>query len=94
MSSVVKLFYTLKTFYKIIGSLNGINAFRLTTFVAAYISTTAFFFFEAQTTDENGTSFYVSISMLAIAIDISITQSKMANIFELIGKYEEFIANS
>lgn len=94
MSSVVKLFHTVKKFYTIIGSLSASNVFRLSSFVAAYISVTAFFFFEAQTADENGTSFYVSISLLVIAINTSITIANMAIILELIENYEEFIAKS
>lgn len=94
MAGVVKLFHTLKLFYKIIGSVNSMNVFRMSSFVAAYISTTAFFVFEAETTDENGTSFYVSITLFCVAINTAITTSKMANILELIEKYEEFFANS
>lgn len=94
MSSVVKLFHTLKEFYKVFGSLNALHVFRLTSFVAAYISTTAFYFFKAETDSENGTSFYVSITLLVVAINTSITVAKMDQILELIEKYEQFIGKS
>lgn len=94
MPSTIKLFRTLKKFYKKTVSFNVINVFLFYSYVIIYIATTAFFFLEAQTADENGTSFYASITLLAIAINISISAWKMSKILALIEKYEEFIAKS
>lgn len=108
MSSVIKLFNTLKKHYKIFGldispsqssheakfTFHATNIFQLISPVPLYVSSTAFFFFKAQTPDENGTSFYVSITLLTIAINIVVFEWKMPKIMELIERYEEFIANS
>ena len=107
MSSVIKLFHTLKIFYKKIGlsvlpsqlhqptcSLNLLNICLLISPIPLYISSTAFYLFEAETADENGTSFYISVTIFAIAINISIIASKMTKILALIEKYEEFITKS
>lgn len=107
MSGIIKLFHTLKIFYKTIGvyisqsessqleySFNAINVFLLISPIPLYISSTAYFLFKAQTPDENGTSFYISITILAIAINISNIVWKMAKILTLINRYEEFISKS
>lgn len=106
MATGIKLFRIVQKIYKTIG-LNILPCqsqhhsnfnekfFLLFIFPAQFfISSIGFFLFEAETADEYGLSFYVSISMLRIIIDILNIGLKMEKISTLIGKYEEFIDKS
>lgn len=55
------------------------------------ISSVAFFLVEAQTVDEYGVSFYVSLAVLVSTINISNTAWKVDKITTAFDKYEEFI---
>lgn len=106
MVRVVKLFQTVQNFYRTNGfhilptqsqhqssmcPLNG-KMFLLLFFPAQlFILSAAFFLFEAQTADENGLSFYMSISVLASTINVLNVVWKIDKILTLIDRYEEFI---
>lgn len=59
-----------------------------------FITSVAFFLFDATTIDEYGISFYALISILNATINILTMARKMPNILTIIGKigkYEELI---
>lgn len=101
-TNVVQLFQIVQNFYKTIGlnlptqlsSLNGKQFLFIIIPAPFIISSVAFFLFEAQTADEYGTSFYMSISVLGSAINISNIAWEIDKILTLIGKYEKFIDKS
>lgn len=59
-----------------------------------FISSTAFFLVKAQTPDEYGTSFYVSLTTLCVIINFLIIAWRMVEILDLIIGYEKFIEKS
>lgn len=67
--------------------------FRISTMLL-FISTAAYFLFEAQTADECGLSFYVSITVMTVTVYTSKIAWKLNKIFKLIRNYEEFIDKS
>lgn len=107
MSTVVKLFDTQQKLYKTLGfdiyqsqschskCLISIKSlFFLISSLQLFISTTAFFLFEARTVDEYGMSFYISITIFSVSINITTIAWKMDEIFVLLRNYEEFIDKS
>lgn len=107
MSSVVKLFITQRKLYKTLGidiyqsqiwrsmrSINGRSLLFLISALQFYISTTAFLVFEAQTADEYGMTFYISITIVSVAINAITIAWQMDKIFILMRNYEEFIDKS
>lgn len=105
MPHVVKLFNTYQKFYETLGFdifescctkclISAKSVFHLIASMQLFISTTAFFLFEAQTADEHGISFYISITILVTTVNISTVAWKMDEILMLIRNYEEFIDKS
>lgn len=107
MSSVVKLFDTQQKLYKTLGfdiyqsqschskcSISIKSLFFLISSMQLFISTTAFFLFEARTVDEYGMSFYISITIFSVSINITTIAWKMDEIFVLLRNYGEFIDKS
>lgn len=107
MSCVVKLFITQRKLYKTLGFdiyqsqlcqskclSSAKSLFFLISSLQLFISTTAFFLYEAQTADEYGMSFYISITILAVAINATSVAWQIDKIFILMRNYEEFIDKS
>lgn len=105
MSTPVKLFQFLQKSYEAIGFypspagqncclLNSKNLFIFLSIFQLFLSSLAFFYFEAASTFEYGASFYASITELFSVTILLINLSKMANILTLIHNLEEFIASS
>lgn len=106
-TSVVKLFNTQRKLYKTLGLYihrsqlwhsTGLatakSLFFLISAVQFFITTTAFFLFEAQTINEYGMSFYISITILAVAINTTTIAWQIDQISRLMRNYEEFIDKS
>lgn len=105
MAGVIKLFHTTQMFCKALGldtprlhclkhSLNAKTVFHLIFLAQLFVSSSAFFFFDAKTIDEYGMSFYVSITYLSFTINIMTFAWQMTNITTQIEKYEEFTKKS
>lgn len=107
MSSVVKLFISQRKLYKKLGLdasaaqsssskclVSGKSLFLLVASTQLFISTTAFFLFKAETVDEYGMSFYISITVLIITIYTSDIAWKMDQISTLMNACEDFIDKS
>lgn len=104
MANTLKLFQLAQAYYKTLGIYptkpNQKYAFDLTSFLILFIllvdfiSTVTFFFFTAETAQENSDSFYVSSSTFNFIVCFVINFWKMSNILQLIGKYDEFIQKS
>lgn len=62
--------------------------------VQLFISSSAFFLFEAQTADEYGISFFVSLTILSMMANILSVAWNIDKILMLIGKYEKFLEKS
>lgn len=58
------------------------------------ISTFAFFLFEATTIQDTGTSFYTTMSELAVVLGFFSVVLEMQNLFEIIGKIDGIIRKS
>lgn len=107
MAGEIKLFLTIQKFYKTMGlNIHSTqlcqskclpSAKRLLLLISSaqlLVSSAAFLLFEAKTTIEYAISFYISITILSVMVDITTVLWKIKKIVELIGKYEEFLAKS
>lgn len=56
-----------------------------------FISSVAFILIQAQTVDEYGVSFYMTLAVLVSTINISNTAWKVDQMSTLLDKYEEFV---
>lgn len=102
--TTIKLFQLVQKFYHIqgidppasnrSGSYIGKNLFIQFCLVQMFISATLFFLFKAQSMFEFGITFYASATELYVFSYFTVTLWKMANIFELIWKFENFIGKS
>lgn len=70
------------------------SLFFLISTMLLFITTAAYFLFEAKTVDECGMSFYVSISVSIFTVYTSKIAWNMDKISMLIQNYEEFIDKS
>lgn len=102
MAGVIELFCTIKSFYKSMGLypnhkkclISAKNIFLSISIIQLFITSSAYLLFQAKTSDEYGISFYISITLLSVMVNISNTAWKIDKILTLIGKYEKFIENS
>lgn len=107
MSCVVKLFNTQQKFYKTLGFdiflsqschskclASAKILFFLISSTQLFISTTAYFLFQAQTADEYEISFYISITIFITMINISTIAWKIRKFLTIIERYEDFIDKS
>lgn len=107
MSCVVKLFNTQQKFYKTLGFdiflsqschskclASAKILFFLISSTQLFISTTAYFLFQAQTADEYEISFYISITIFITVINISTIAWKIRKFLTIIERYEDFIDKS
>lgn len=107
MSCVVKLFNTQQNFYKTLGFdiflsqschskclASAKILFFLISSTQLFISTTAYFLFQAQTADEYEISFYISITIFITVINISTIAWKIRKFLTIIERYEDFIDKS
>lgn len=75
--------------------INPKNIFLSISTVQLFITSSAYFFFGAKTTDEHAISFFISITILSVVINVSTIALKYTDeILTLIGKYEQFIEKS
>lgn len=106
-SCVIKLFNNQQELYKTLGfiiyqskswhskSLSSVKSlFFLISTMSLFISTTAFFLCEAQTADEYGISFCISLTVLVTMVNVSIVAWNIDKILMLIRNYETFIDES
>lgn len=105
MAKSVELFKFLQKSYQTIGfypsqtgqigcSFNLKNLFILLSILQLFLSSLAFFLFEAHSLFDYGTSFYTSITNLFSLIILAIILWKMTDILMLIEKFEEYIEKS
>lgn len=73
------------------GSYNLRNSMMLLCLSMMLMASTAFLLFQANSMQEYGAAFYVSVSELANIVCIMVTIPKMASIFSLMEKCEEFV---
>lgn len=77
-----------------IGSYNWRNSFVLLFLTILFISSTAFLIFKSDSVAKFGSSFYVSISDLLYLFLWAMIVHKMADLFILMEKIDEFVAES
>lgn len=105
MASPIKLFQSLKQFYKTLDvyspqQSNPYNTFNLKILCISiliinhFVSSIAYFLCLAESIQEFGDSLFAALSELLCLAYFTVIISKMHNIFELIDKYEEFIGKS
>lgn len=108
MAGVIRLFPTIKKIYKTMGLpirtsqscwseyfiVNAKILFFSISTVQLFLTSSAYVLFEAKTADEHGISFFIVITIFAVAACIVTTAWKIDKILTLIGKYEEFIEKS
>lgn len=101
MPGAMELFNTQRKFYETLGfaihpncRISAKYLIFLISSIQLFISTTAFFLFEARTAVEYGMSFYISITIVVSMVNISTIGWKMEEVLALIRNYEEFIENS
>lgn len=70
------------------------NLFFIASITQLFISSTAFFLFEAQTADDYGISFYVLLTTLCVVINFVTVAWRTDKISMLIECYEKFIGKS
>lgn len=100
----MKLFQCVEKFYGVIGiqpiasdhnvPLNLKNLFVLFCTVHLFVSSTAFFLFEAETVAVMSDSFYTSISTMSFILNSFIFIWNFPQIRKLIEKFEQFIEQS
>lgn len=100
----IKFFQSAISFYRSIGiyapELNANNffdlklVFLLVTLVLAFISTTSFFLFEAQSITERIETFYAAITTLTCAACLLINHSKIGKLLQLKQNVEELVQRS
>lgn len=103
MAGPIKLFETVQKINKAMGISHEAqtspakltkNLFVIASTTQLFISSTAFFLFEAQTADDYGISFYVSLTTLCVVINFVTVVWKKDRILTLIECYEIFIGKS
>lgn len=107
MTGRIDLFHNVQIFFKTMGFNNNPSQsyhqknfpsakswFLLIASVQLFLSSLAFFLFEARTTDEYGISFFMSITILSVTINILTVAWKIDKILKLIAKNEEFLEKS
>lgn len=102
----VQFFQLIQKMYGIVGihplqtqnvqfsSVNWRNFSALLSFVILFFASTAYLFTEAESFVEYSQSFYVSSALVGFFTGMSVTVSKMANVFILIEKFGEFVEKS
>lgn len=104
MSETLKLFTYIRKFYHRLGihspdpyinrSYNWRNLFILLCLTTLFVMSTAFLTFKSDTVVEFGTSFYVSTTGLLYLIFWLMIIHKVADLFILMRKIDEFVAKS
>lgn len=101
MDGKIKLFQFVQNGYQIMGIypsqsnrnvlLNAKNVYFSLTMIEMIISSMAFFVFQAESIEEFGQSFFVSITILYALVGLLITIWKIPNILMLIEHFDEFV---
>lgn len=104
MAGKTQLFHSLRQLYQILGIyssetnqthlFNWRVIFVTSSMILAFITSFAFFLWEAETIDDYGTSFYGSITQLCSVHNFLTIVWKMPLILELFRKFETFIESS
>lgn len=104
MDSQFKLFSLNRKLYKSMGLLASpsspscrskiLNIFLFISTVLLFITTSAYFLFEANTADDRGVTFFISMANLFTMINIVSTALQIDKILLLINNYEQFITKS
>lgn len=99
-----KLFWSLRRFYQLVGLqpkrnsrvclMNWRNVFISFIIMAMFLSTTSFFLFEANSIQNMGISWYISITELLIAIIWWTLIHQISNLFRLIEAVDKSIEKS
>lgn len=98
------LFRLIRSFFQAMGihlsepnqkfSFNAKNVLISSSIALFFISSTAFFLFEANSIDEYGLSFYGSATELAVFVTFQINIFYMAKILRIFEKFEKLIEKS
>lgn len=101
MAKIIKLFRNVRKLFRLLGiyppakhhqqPLNMKNCLNLTFLMLVFVSSFAYFLFKADSVDEYGQTFFVSISCLQFLLYFIVIFSKMKKILKFIKNFEKFI---